>query len=326
MDERGYVIGGLSFLLILPVLTLLMVLIESEQGINDHYVSKEYSDNVFAIYNDFENNIPRLSRQVFLQKSEEVIQDEKPILNSRIVLKNEIQILTNNMAQNYQNKGVMVNCTINSVSETENPFLIEINSTVSLYKNGKKHYKNLSQRISICDEKNPLPDPLPSIKCHDFGGIKMDGTSILYGHSLVSYLNSFNIPNSSIYENATAPRFIKKCPYNPYVLHGLGNYINLKNCVDNGYYHESNDGACFLCRLEGKSTCIHQGLETFIIPPGISYQSNNSAPCSVDHVIFDSNPENIYSGYLLEYYQTNSKFFYIFLDNSHRAKYGIPNY
>ena len=74
---------------------------------------------------------------------------------------------------------------------------------------------------------------------------------------------------------------IKKCPYDPYIHHG--NSLTLKNCIDNGYYHESVGGSCYLCRLEGKGKCPHYGFEVFIKP---RENNINQSISSSDYVIF----------------------------------------
>ncbi|RBQ22830.1 hypothetical protein ALNOE001_15310 [Candidatus Methanobinarius endosymbioticus] len=51
-----------------------------------------------------------------------------------------------------------------------------------------------------------------------------------------------NLSNPKACENATAPLIIRKCIYDPYEQHGEGNCM--KNCVDNGYFHESADCSC----------------------------------------------------------------------------------
>ena len=129
-----------------------------------------------------------------------------------------------------------------------------------------------------------------------------------------------------MYENSSSPLYIKKCPFDPYLSHGNSNKLQtLKNCIENGYYHESNDGACFLCRLEGKSTCSHYGLETFIVPAS-NNKSVSTAPCSIDHVIFNEDINGTYNGEVVEYYSSFNNYFRIFLDNGHRTKYGISNF
>jgi hypothetical protein len=99
-------------------------------------------------------------------------------------------------------------------------------------------------------------------------------------------------------------------------------HMTLKNCIENGYYHESSDGACILCRLEGKSTCIHYGFETFIILA----PSNDhfiKAPCSIDHVLFTNDLNDIYPGESVEYDRNGNISYNLCLDNGHKSKYGI---
>lgn len=112
--------------------------------------------------------------------------------------------------------------------------------------------------------------------------------------------------------------------------------MTLKNCIENGYFHESSDGSCFLCRLEGKGTCPHYGFETFITPPTSNSTGNNTnlstnstfnfAPSSIDHVIFNETPPGTgtYPGKMIVYYSDGLNHLKIFLDNSHRQKYGLP--
>jgi hypothetical protein len=326
MDQNGYVLGGVSFLLVLPIIVLFMVAIDVELGISTNNIGEIQSDTVYAAYKDFESNIPVLGREVLLEKSGEVIKTKQPLINSRDLIKHEIQLKINKMAVMYNNKGFDSNCSIISVAETENPYFIEINSSISLFKGGKRFSKNISQRIPLSDQQDPLTDPIPFLKCQNYGGVHVNGSRIFYGQSLAAYLNARNVSGSERYENATSPLYIRKCPYEPLNLHGCGNYANLKNCIANGYYHESNDGACFLCRLEGKSTCSHQGLEVFIIPTPLLNETNISAPCSIDHVIFSESNNEIYPGYPLKFFQEEIFYHYIFLDNSHRIKYGLPSY
>lgn len=90
-----------------------------------------------------------------------------------------------------------------------------------------------------------------------------------------------------------------------------------------GYFHESSDGSCFLCRLEGKATCPHYGFETFIVPSNSFNSTLIFAPCSIEHVIFG---DDVYSGKGIVYYSNDSNYFKLFLDNGHRQKYGLPTY
>ena len=79
-----------------------------------------------------------------------------------------------------------------------------------------------------------------------------------------------------------------------------------------GYYHESADGSCYLCRLEGKGKCPHYGMETFIQTH--TPLMNDSISCS-DHVVFHDH----YPGQKIDKTDINS----LILDSSHRTKYGL---
>ena len=101
----------------------------------------------------------------------------------------------------------------------------------------------------------------------------------------------------------------------------------MKNCRDNGYYHESRDGACYLCRLEGKSGCEHYGFETFINPQKTNETGLMSA-CGSDHVIFSN---DIYPGVEVIYNSENDNGNLVneilYLDpNGHKVKYGMSDF
>lgn len=85
-------------------------------------------------------------------------------------------------------------------------------------------------------------------------------------------------------------------------------------------------GACFLCRLEGRSVCSHYGFETFITPAGSNNNTVSQAPCSLDHVIFnDKTYYRIYRGEAFEYYVNESESFILFLNKGHKTKYGLQS-
>jgi hypothetical protein len=217
-----------------------------------------------------------------------------------------------------------VTCKIWHVDSSPDPFKIEVKSDIYVSKGSVTHNGSVSQDISIIDPSYPIPDPEPFMKCKNYGGVTNTSTKVLYGSSLVDLLNTKNMTNTEVYENATSPLFIKKCPYDPYVGHGnFPSFIVLKNCIDNGYFHESSDGTCFLCRLEGKATCPHYGFETFIVPSSSFSNLTSKSPCSIDHVIFNG---TVYPGNGIVYYADGSNYCKLFLDNGHRQKYGLPTY
>jgi hypothetical protein len=339
MDNNGYVMSLTSFFLIIPVFLLVMVL--GNMAVDQANIQQTTlnSQDVLAVTTDLERNLPLMGREVLRDKSFEVISSGKPLLNSRKEVKEELQNKTDTFCTKYSSSGMLVECKILNVDNSYDPFCVEVKSRVTVEKGTLKHQVNLTQNISLTNGSFPIYDPLPFVKCKNHGGATIRENRIFYGSSLSNYLKSRGIENFEAYENATSPLYIKKCPYDPYILHGNTNeMVNLKNCIDNGFYHESNDGSCFLCRLEGKGTCPHYGMETFIAPapsfnsPFSNASVNNSflnnsstAPSSVDHVIFnDTGAHGTYSGCTLIYFNNGTHYFQLYLDNSHRQKYGLP--
>ncbi|WP_321422928.1 hypothetical protein [uncultured Methanobacterium sp.] len=299
------------------------------------------SQDVIGVTTDLEANLPLIGREVLRDKSLEVIHSGKPLSNSRREVKEELQNRMNNFCSRFNGNGMLVECKILKVDNGFDPFCVEVKSRCTVSKGTLKHQVNLTQNISLVNGSFPIYDPLPFIKCRNYGGATIKGDRIYYGSSLEKYLKSRGVENFEAYENATSALSIKKCPYDPYTLHGdTDELVNLKNCIDNGFYHESNDGSCFLCRLEGKGTCPHNGIETFITPApcvntlfsnlsGNVLMLNNSstAPSSVDHVIFnDTGSNGTYSGCRLIYFNNGTHNFQLYLDNAHRQKYGLPTF
>jgi hypothetical protein len=341
MDNNGYVLSLSSFFLILPVFLLLMVLTNMTVDQSNIQQTTLNSQDVMAVTTDLETNLPLIGREVLRDKSFEVISSGNPLSNSRKEVKEELQNRMDTFCTKFSSNGMMVECKILNVDNSYDPFCVEVKSRVTVGKGALKHQVNLTQNISLTNGSFPLYDPLPFVKCKDHGGSTINGDRVFYGSSLSNYLKSRGIENFEAYENATSSLYIKKCPYDPYILHGNTNeMVNLKNCIDNGFYHESSDGSCFLCRLEGKGTCPHYGMETFITPaPSFnslfsnasvnnSFLNNSStAPSSVDHVIFnDTGSHGTYSGCTLIYFNNGTHYFQLYLDNSHRKKYGLPQF
>lgn len=328
MNNNGYVMSLASFFLILPAFLLLMVLVDLSTNEAQTQEATLNSHEVLGVATDLETNLPFIGREVIRDKSLEVVNSGIPLSNSRKEVKEEFQNRMDKYCSKYADKGVLVECIILKVDNSYDPFCVEVKSKITVEKGTLKHNVNLTQNISLTNGSFPIYDPLPFVKCRGHGGATINEERISYGSSLANYLQSRGIKNYEAYENATSPLSIKKCPYDPYILHGNTNeLVNLKNCIDNGFYHESNDGACFLCRLEGKGICSHYGMETFIIPaPTISPCMNNSstAPSSVDHVIFNDTGHGTYSGHPILYFSSENHYFSLYLDNSHRQKYGVP--
>ena len=340
MDNRGYVMGGMSFLLVLPAIILCMVFIDLAIAGENSTVLHLESGTTLNLAKDVEANIPLVGREVIKDTADGVAKTGEPLLDSRKTVRNKIQIKMDEISLSfYNNTGLNVECNITSVDSAADPFQVEVNSSILVKKDSVTHQENISQNISIIEPQCPLKDPLPFIKCKNYGGVQINGSKIFYGSSLTQYLMARGVENAMSYENATTPLIIKKCPYDPYLWHGKDpGFIILKNCIENGYFHESSDGSCFLCRLEGKGTCPHYGMETFISPGKISDSTFNSGhnstsndtvlsgPCSSDHVIFNDTIwfGGTYSGREIVFYFDGLNYFKLFLDNGHRQKYGLP--
>jgi hypothetical protein len=329
MDQKGYVISGLSFLLIIPAIYLVVVFADMAHTGSQSQGLLVQSDVIFSTSRDIDENLPLIAVNVLQKTANNVIVSGDPLQNSRMTVKDSLQEKIDNLTKNYHNEGINATCNILSINTAKDPFKVEINSTICIVKGNISHRENLSQNISIIDPNYPIPDPLPFIQCKNFGGVNNTGNRIIYGSSLVNYLKSKNMTNAEVYLNATSPLIIKKCPYDPYKTHGQSNnLINLKNCIDNGYFHKSSDGACFLCRLEGKALCSHYGMETFIIPSASTNNTLTSGPCSIDHVIFGEIGwlGRNYTGFGIIYYFNSTDFCKLYLDNGHRSKYGLANH
>ena len=217
----------------------------------------------------------------------------------------------------YKDYGIRIESHVSSIENSSNPFAVKIKTYISSVK-GDLSYRNiLEDDISV----EGLRDPVPILICGRDPSFKYNETAVEYGYSLSNYLKDNGIENYSCYINATVPNIVKKCPYDPYKHHGDG--YAMKNCRDNGYYHESRDGACYMCRLEAKAGCGHYGFETFIIPHPTN-ETNLSSACGSDHVIFS---DDIYPGVEVSYYNENGMNEILFLDpNGHRVKYGMTNH
>jgi hypothetical protein len=293
------------------------------------------SDTTFYAAKDIERNIPVVGSQVIEEVALNVTTTGNKLDNSRSYIKNQLQIKMNDITQNMKTSigADDVSCNITSIESSSNPLLLEVNSTIYIKKGTSVHKDTLSQDIDL----EGLPDPIPFIKIKDEGITPLpilDNSSgkISYGTSLSQYLQKRGVANYTIYENATSQGYLDRCSFEPYDSSTDGHGVNatppiqnLGYCLSNGYYHESSDGACYLCRLEGKAVCSHYGIETFIVPPLSNSATLTFAPVSIDHVIFSDSP---YSGKALIYDQDtkNNRYYKLYLDNGHRSKYGLVNY
>ena len=329
MDQKGYVMSGLSFLLILPAILLVAVFVDMTTLGGESVGLVMQSDATFYAAKDMERNVDSLCVQVMRDAANEAIATGDPLPNSRIIIEQRLQEKVDAMAANYNTSigADEVSCTILAVGQSRDNFKVQVNSTIYVKKGTSTHSETVSQDVSLLGES--MPDPLPFIKLKGYQGITRDNASgkILYGSALAQYLKDkgVNATAANVYINATSPLYVRDCPYEPYTIHGNatdkeGNILVLKNCLSNKYFHDSNDSACYFCRLEGQALCSHMGIETFIIPQPTTA---SSSIISIDHIIFKGtySPSDYASG-LVYTSSLNDK---LFLDSGHRSKYGLPN-
>ncbi|MCL2687141.1 MAG: hypothetical protein FWE58_01225 [Methanobrevibacter sp.] len=313
VEEYGNIFTGLAVLFVFTFIIMAVILmnfvVDSNQINSDNLASHEFN----YVVQDYNKNIGIFGKNTIRDLANEVIKNKISSHNSADEIKNNLQTILNDKANDYyKNTGVNFKSEVLSVYNGEDPFHLNVKTLVTATK-GKSEYNHVVEtKISI----EELKDPLPFLMCKEHPTLFENGTKIYYNDAISYYLSSKNLLNPEVYENATSPLFIRKCPFDPYEHHG--NKYGMKNCIDNGYFHESADGGCYLCRLEGKATCFHYGLETFIVPQAVS-SLNQSSISGSDHVIFYDN----YPGDTIVFYEENGFYEILILDSSHGAKYGM---
>lgn len=316
-NNKGNIYIGITAILIISFLILSIAILNLATEEKNENINSIESDEYNYIIEDYKRNIPIIEKEAIEELSEEVIEKKVAIEDSKEEIKKRCNIKLDNLNEKYKNQyNIKINSSIISIENISEPFDIKIKTYISSVKSDLS-YENIEENnINI----EGLKDPIPFLYCGRDPSFSNNENSVNYGNSLVNYFENKNIENASLYTNATAPLIIRKCPYDPYKHHGDG--YTMKNCRDNGYYHESADGACYLCRLEGKSGCGHYGFETFINPQATNL-TNLTSVCSSDHVIFG---ENTYPGVECIYYSHEGINEILFLDpNGHRVKYGMNN-
>lgn len=317
LNNKGIIFTGLTGILIISFLLLTILILNLAINQNTNNQNAISTDQYSYIIEDYKRNIPENARATIEEISEEVIIKKEKIENAPKEVKkrlNEKLVIQNQ--KYYQDYNILINSSVVSVKNSSNPFSVHIETYISSVKNGISYKNTVENEVSI----EGLKDPVGIIICGKDNSFSYNETNVNYGYSLANYLKNKNVENYSYYENATAPLIIKRCPFDPYIHHGDGN--TMKNCRDNGYYHESADGACYLCRLEGKAGCPHYGFETFIMPPKTN-ETNLTSACGADHVIYD---ENTYPGLEVIYYNQSGLNEILFLDpHGHKMKYGMYN-
>ena len=265
------------------------------------------SDNFKYIIKDYNKNLEQLGRDSIAEETEKLYHAHI-IHNSRDDIKKILNNKLKDINKEYKEKyGIDIRSEVISVESTDSPWKVLFKVRVKADKDNEEFDGLLESNSSIEGLKDPLPyAKLPKL----YSNINYRGNTIYYFQSLAQYLRAHNGKEYNSYILATAPLTIKKCPYDPYIHHGDGN--TLSECLKQGYFHESADGSCYLCRLDGKGVCPHYGMEVFIRTHTTS--TNESVSCP-DHVVFNDR----YTGTKLNKIDPNS----LILDDSHARKYGL---
>jgi hypothetical protein len=306
IDSKGNLILGTTVILITTLLLLAIFVFTTLNYMENHNIESKEDDNFKFIVDDYSNNIEVLGRDSLADACDKVYhtfklfdsEDQiKKYLNKKLEAKNE------EFSRKYD---IEINSDVVSVESSDTPWKVLFKVKLNIKKNNNRYFKIVEKPVSIEGLRDPLPPAILTVA----SGIYVQGDKIHYKNALARYLKLRNLDSPFSYMFATSPLTIKKCPYDPYIHHGDPGV--LKDCLDKGYFHESADGSCYLCRLEGKGKCPHYGMEVFIQThtPLI----NDSISCS-DHVVYHDH----YTGQKIDKTNINS----LILDSSHRKKYGL---
>lgn len=306
IDSKGNLILGTTVILITTLLLLAIFVFTTLNYMENHNIESKEDDNFKFIVDDYSNNIEVLGRDSLADACDKVYhtfklfdsEDQiKKYLNKKLEAKNE------EFNRKYD---IEINSDVVSVESSDTPWKVLFKVKLNIKKNNNRYFKIVEKPVSIEGLRDPLPPAILTVA----SGIYVQGDKIHYKNALARYLKLRNLDSPFSYMFATSPLTIKKCPYDPYIHHGDPGV--LKDCLDKGYFHESADGSCYLCRLEGKGKCPHYGMEVFIQThtPLI----NDSISCS-DHVVYHDH----YTGQKIDKTNINS----LILDSSHRKKYGL---
>ena len=306
LDSKGNIIVGTTAILIVALLLICIFVATSMNYIQNSNLDSMANDNFKYIIDDYSANLEVWGHDAIAEATQKVYNGLPVHDSGDKIRKNLDRILIDKNEEFRQKYDVDLSSEALSVEPTDSPWKVLFKVKL----NGNKGNDEFTQIIERNASIEGLRDPLPIAKLTIASGIMAYDDKIHYKTALSAYmlLHHFDSPES--YIEATAPLTIKKCPYDPYVHHGDPGV--LRDCLDTGYFHESADGSCYLCRLEGKGKCPHYGMEVFIqthTPLG-----NESLSCS-DHVVFADH----YNGAKINPDDWDS----LILDSSHRKKYGL---
>ena len=306
LDSKGNIITGTTAILIVSLLLICIFVINAIIYLENESFNSKESDNFKYVVDDYSINLEILGRQAIEEATEKAFKG-LPIHNSEDQIKKNLNKILNEKNKEMNKKyGVKTTSEVLSVENTDSPWKILFKVKVNMEKDNEKLTKVIEKNASV----EGLRDPLPIAKLTIASGILTYDDTYHYKTALSAYMLLHNLDSPESYIEATAPLTIKKCPYDPYVHHGDPGVLD--DCLKKGYFHESADGSCYLCRLEGKGKCSHYGFEVFIQTH--TPFNNESVSCS-DHVVFSDH----YNGQKIDPNDWDS----LILDSSHRKKYGL---
>ena len=306
LDSKGNIIAGTTAILIVSLLILCIFTVTTMNYIKNSNIDSEANDNFKYVIDDYSANLEILGRDSIAEATQKVY-NGLPILDSEDQIKKNLDNLLNEKNMEFKNKyDIDLTSEVISVEPTDSPWKVLFKVKL----NGKKGNEEFSQIIEQNSSIEGLRDPLPIAKLTIVSGVMAYDDEIHYKTALSAYMLLHDLDSPESYIEATAPLYIEKCPYDPYVHHGDDGI--LRDCLKSGYFHESADGSCYLCRLEGKGKCPHYGMEVFIQTH--TPLKNESLSCS-DHVVFSDH----YNGEKIDPDDWDS----LILDDSHRKKYGL---
>ena len=306
IDSKGNIIVGTTAILIITLLFICIFVVTSIIYIQNENIDSQSNDNFKYVVDDYTQNLEILEREAIDEATQKVF-NGLPVINSENQIKKNLDKVLDERNEEYEKKyDVKINSETLSVENTDSPWKLLFKVKLNMEKGDEKFSKIVEKNASV----EGLRDPLPIAKLTVLSGILTYDNQIHYKTALSAYMLLHHLNSPESYIEATAPLYIKKCPYDPYIHHG--DYGVLDDCLKNGYFHESADGSCYLCRLEGKGKCPHYGFEVFIQTH--TPLKNESLSCS-DHVVFADH----YNGEKIDPDDWNS----LILDSSHRKKYGL---
>lgn len=306
IDSKGNLILGTTVILITILLLIAVFVFTTINYVENENIDSLENDNFKYIVDDYTNNIEVLGRDSIADACDKVFHTFRLFNSEDQIKKNLNKKLEKKNEELKEKYDADIHSEALSVSPTDSPWKVLFKVKLNIKKNNDRFYRIIEKNVSI----EGLRDPLPIAKLGVASGIFIQGDKLNYKNALTRYLKIRNLDSPFSYAFATTPLYMKKCPYDPYIHHGDPGV--LKDCLKQGYFHESADGSCYLCRLEGKGKCPHYGMEVFIQTH--TPLMNDSISCS-DHVVFHDH----YTGQKIDKLDINS----LILDSSHQKKYGL---